>query len=502
MQNIILYLEDALLEQNKYTAQRKKSIYNLAALSGYNPSTGKAACAQLLINFTPNNYKNNLNIIINNHEPLVCTQNGLTYNIVLPQEAIVMSLDGISDHSRTVQAVQGKFEKQTFMSTGGKYYTINLKYNGNLDQDYVQVKVNNKIWNKSDSFYDMGADCEQFYMKTSYNSGIDIIFGNDVHGRSLSDGDIIVVEYLIHDGIEGNLNSYENTYFVFDNDVIDVDGNVIDGNSIFNITFASDDSITSGSDSETKEQVRHMIGLNTRSLVLAAPQHYKAFINKFSFCGYNRTWSKKGSMVINSMILKNFKNSIETGSDYFELGENDFILSDNQKQSILNYIENSGYQLGGVTYNIVDPVLRKYVVYIYVSMKSKKYSEASIKNKIKNVVGEFFTNVESDIYIPKSDLIHLIKTEVDGIDSVDLYFASEQNDKAIYDKEYIDTTTGEHVSLYDNSDPGLGLDEHGNIYLISDNEFPILRGWNCWYNNFDEDRFTPVPKSGILITIE
>lgn len=43
VQNMMLYVEDSLVEQNKYTAQRKKSIYGLAAVSGYNPSMGKAA---------------------------------------------------------------------------------------------------------------------------------------------------------------------------------------------------------------------------------------------------------------------------------------------------------------------------------------------------------------------------------------------------------------------------------------------------------------------------
>ena len=48
VQNIMLYIEDAFVEQNKYTAQRKKSIYGLAALSGYTPSFGKAAIASIL----------------------------------------------------------------------------------------------------------------------------------------------------------------------------------------------------------------------------------------------------------------------------------------------------------------------------------------------------------------------------------------------------------------------------------------------------------------------
>ena len=158
VQNIMLYIEDAFVEQNKYTAQRKKSIYNLATLSGYNPYLGKASTVQLSINFVPNNSEST-RVIINNHEKLTCTQNGLDYNIVLPQEAIVMKIE---DVDRVVQAVQGRFEKQTFVVTGGKYYSINVQYNGNLDEDYVNVWVNNELWERA-SFYDMGPDACQYW---------------------------------------------------------------------------------------------------------------------------------------------------------------------------------------------------------------------------------------------------------------------------------------------------------------------------------------------------
>ena len=82
VQNIMLYIEDAMVEQNKYTAQRKKSIYGLAALSGYNPSLGHAASAALTISYTPTNI-DKLDVIINNKETLTCTQNGLQYCIIL-----------------------------------------------------------------------------------------------------------------------------------------------------------------------------------------------------------------------------------------------------------------------------------------------------------------------------------------------------------------------------------------------------------------------------------
>lgn len=499
VQNIMLYIEDALVEQNKYTAQRKKSIYNLATLSGYEPSLGKAASVQLLVNFVPNN-SDSYNIVLKNHEKFTCTQNGLTYNAVLPQEAIVMAMDKMSS-TRIIQAVQGRFEKQIFTSSGGKYYTINCQYNGNLDKDYIKVWVNNELWEPCE-FYDMNPDGKQYKIKSSYLSGIDIIFGNDVHGRSLKYGDVIEIEYLVHDGVEGNLNTSETTFFIFDNMLYDTDGNEVDGNSVFNVSFASLDSVSSGTDSETKEQIRQMIGMNSRSLVLAAPEHYKTFINKFSFCGYNRTWSEKGSMIVNSLIMRNIKNDFNVGSDYFALSEDNFKLTDIQKQSILNCIENSGNQLGGVSYNIIDPVIRQYAAYMYITLSDKSKDREYIKNQIKVLVGDFFADLHSDIFIPKSDLIHLIKSNIQGIDSIDLYFLSKQNEEAIKTGSYESVTykwnpsknlydiNKEIVYLYDGQNPNLGLDEHGNILLSSNYEYPALVGG--WSFNSDNEQLVHV----------
>ena len=144
IQNVMLYIEDALVEQNKYTAQRKKSIYGLAALSGYEPSLGKAAVATIKLNFLPNN-EGAYNIIVKDKEVLTCTQNGLKYNIILPQEGIILNVEK-DNSAKYFTAVQGLFETQKFMSSGGQYYTINFKFVGNIDTDYMTVKVNNEIW--------------------------------------------------------------------------------------------------------------------------------------------------------------------------------------------------------------------------------------------------------------------------------------------------------------------------------------------------------------------
>ena len=230
-QNIMLYIEDAMVEQNKYTAQRKKSIYGLAALSGYNPSLGQTASLALSISYMPTNAES-LDIIINNKESLTCTQNGLQYCILLPQEAIIMSVEK-DNNTRYVTAVQGRFESQTFISTGGNYYTQNFNFIGNLDAKHLSVKINNELWEYVDSFYDMIPDGKQWTYKISPIGGIDIIFGNNVHGRSLNNGDVIEIEYLLHDGELGNLDITAETYFIFNNSLKNINGDEVDGNSIF-----------------------------------------------------------------------------------------------------------------------------------------------------------------------------------------------------------------------------------------------------------------------------
>lgn len=496
IQNVMLYIEDALVEQNKYTAQRKKSIYGLAALSGYEPSLGKASLVSIKLGFMPNN-KGTYNVILNNKECLTCTQNGLKYNILLPQEAIVLSIDK-DNSTKYFSAVQGLYESQRFISTGGQYYTINFKFVGNIDTDYMTVKVNNEVWEPMTSLYDMNSDGKQYTFKTAINGGIDLIFGNEAHGRALKANDVIDITYLIHDGENGNLDPELETYFTFDNALNSTDGEQYDGNALFNVTFAETDPVSAGSNSESLEHVRQMIGLNSRSLVLATPDNYKVLINRFGFCGYNRTWADPNSMVVNSMIIKNFKSNVGNGKEYFTLTEDDFILSSTQKNSIQAYIKNSGGQLASTKYNIFDPVLCKYAMYVYVTIKSEKYNRDLISNQIRHSIGEFFTNIQSDMFIPKSDIVHLIKSNVDGIDSVDIYILSQRNEEAIANGQYADeyyvlnNLTGqyvkkiENVKLYPGENPNLGLDNHGNIYLKSDSHFPVLMGgWN--YVNTDGD---------------
>lgn len=490
-QNILTYIEDSVTEQNKYTAQRKRSIYNLASISGYEPSMGKATSAVIALTWKPNSTGTSA-VVIPNHTKLLSSQTGMSYNIVLPQESIVCSIS--SDNSvKYLTVVEGTFETQTFVSSGGQLYSKNIKFAGDADLDYTEVWVNDKKWAKCDSLYDMDPEGEQYLAKTALKSGIDLVFGNGQHGKALRDGDVVKVSYLIHSGELGNIPSDTEAMFTFYETLKDTAGQEINGNQLFTIDLQSKESINSGVFSDSVEFVRNMIGMNSRALVLADAKNYNKIFSKFSFIGYNRVWTEPGSMIVNSLIMKNYKAQIKKGSDYFDRTEADFILDRDQKRSIYNAIAASGEQLAGVVFNIFDPEIVKYAAYIYVKLKDGDWDRDHIEDQIRDLIGTFFSDIKSDIFIPKSDIIHLLKSSIEAIDGVDVYFLSEKNEEAIHNRYYTEKTytynpaTGNYnidkknVWLYNDEDPGLGLDAHGNIWLDNNYQFPVLMGgWNCY----------------------
>lgn len=498
VQNILSYIEDSITEQNRYTATRKRSIYNLASISGYQPSLGTATTCTVAVSFMPNNNQSG-DIVLHNKTAISCSQNGSTYNIILPQEAIILS-PRMDNTTKYLTVVEGKFESQTIHSAGGELYTINVPFQGDCDIDYLEVMINNVLWERRDSLYDMDPESNQYMVRTSLKKGIDIIFGNGQYGKALSNEDIIKVTYLIHSGEGGNINITDGAEFTFKNSLQDTFGNDIDGNEILKITICDKDNINSGTNSEDIETVRNMIGLNSRSLVLADPKNYKQYLNRFSFCGYNRTWSEPGSLVINSLILANFKIKMSDGLDYFKLKEDDFFLSEQQKQSIISHINKTGQQIAGAVFNVFNPELVKYAMYMYIKLKNNTYDTTYISNEIRKLVGSFFADIKSDIFIPKSDIIHLIKENIEAVDGINIYFISDRNEQALKNHHYIEKTYNfdpsrgtydikeEDIYLYDGENPNIGLDSHGNIYLDNTDQFPVLMGgWSFISSSADEE---------------
>ena len=148
MQNAMFYIEDALTEQNIFTAYRKSTIYSLAKVSGYEPNYGSAASGLINIEIKlTNSYvvesnKVNINgqtidtnkLYIRNGTRIINNTTGLPYTIVLPTDYVVIDLTNPLMTTQ-LKIVQGVKKSSYYTAKGKLLETIHITTNGLYDKD-------------------------------------------------------------------------------------------------------------------------------------------------------------------------------------------------------------------------------------------------------------------------------------------------------------------------------------------------------------------------------
>lgn len=499
MQNAMFYIEDALTEQNVQTAYRKSSVFSLAKISGYEPYYGSAAtgiinCDVALTN--PDSIGTN-KVYIKNGSTIINNETGLQYIIKLPTDFIVIDL---SKPLITTQfkVVQGAIKSGGYVSTGEPLETLHIVTSGLYDRDYIEVFVDGEKYESVECLYDMLPDAKEYVISTGYDNELDIMFGNGTYGKQLRSGQSITVKYIVHGGISGNISLDDETDFTFNNSIYDSNGKVIKNVDFLQLYLAS--SITGGAESDTIENIRNMIGYNSRSLVLASENNFRYFLSRFSFVGQSNIWCDNNSLEINIACLSNYKNTMHTTDEIFNAYSNKKLLLDkNQKQMILDSINNSNKTFAGVTVKFIDPIIYKYAFIVFVKLK-QDYDKLSVKGFISDAIANFFIQLPSNVsFISKSEIIKHILENVPYIESLDLTIVSDADELAhkngYYYKYELTNVNGTQKyikvkKIYDNTE-SLGLDEFGNIKVDGKIEIPIVS--NCVH--YDPERSTSKNKS-------
>jgi len=486
-QNYMFYLEDSLTEQNKYTAQRRRSVMGLASQSGYQTFMGRSARGTLTLQFlqNANDELESQIVYIPNNTQVKCSLNGLIYNTLFNSDMMVVNTN--TSDIFYLPVVEGKFETQIVVGKGVELQTFNFDCGFDcVDFDYVTVSVDGEEWGREYSIYDMMASTKGYILKSGINNTFDIEFGVTNHGVIPKVGSNIVVKYLLHSGANGNIQSFlhEHTKFTFESDIYDYGMENV-SLTIDVCILQQDGSFSGGSNMETIDTIREMIGYNSRSLVLASPENYNHFLSTFDDIGYKRVWSPLGSLLVNALLLPNIKSKIENGGDYFTLTNEDFRMTTIEKNNIQSFINKSGSQLAGSELQILDYTIKKYSCLIWVKKSEQCYNEDALISYIKNTIGGFFSEIVSDEYIPISDIIYLFKDNTE-IESINVYFISEDNELAKKNGYYYVNVnsyeSGESVIIYKKVevaagvDPHVGMDTHGNILLDTNTYFPVLMG--------------------------
>lgn len=531
-------MNDAL-NNNQYT------IRALAKIGQYNPSRGQCATGSIKLKTKPgisiNDEVKGGKITFKNRQRLKNLKNNLDYILDLNQDEITYTLS--NDAPIILNIIQGIWKQISFTGTGeiNQSYVVPFTNGKDIDNYKFNLYVNSELWECKKHKFDMINNEKSYVAYTSFSGGVDILFGNGSEGKIPEIGSIITFEYLLTDGQDGNLIDTQLNEFTFIDMPRSYYDEDIDVSSVFDIEKFTE--ITFGSNGETVEYLKSIMPYTSSNFVLAGPDQYKFFLQRlgvFSLIDVYTSSRNSNELIKNvydlakkniEIIEKNinstdsaFKQLIQqnlkeiqllrklllsdgsdnlinvflipdikvfygkdTNTNYFNIDTTHFILTNDEKIRILNYLSNEGLQIITNEVKIIDPVIKKYILNITLRIYDDAI-ETNLINDITNSVSDYFISQMRRDRIPPSDLVRIIDG-IYGVDSVTVEFISEDNEN--YHKEFLiksqdffnknnrlpdyNEITMNDGMIYD-SEKTLGLDSLLSDILIEKNELPIIRG--------------------------
>jgi hypothetical protein len=517
-QLIFLYIEDALVEMNITTANKQRSVYGLSRLAGHNPTRALSAQGTLNIKISQN-AKSEVNasyIMLLDKTRLSCTNNGYKYFVQLGNSLENIKI-GINDVNQIpIKIIQGELEEQTVAGNGQPLQSYTFTSKKPIENEMVWVYVNGEAYEIVDSLYDMTKDDKLCIVKTGISGGIDLYFGNEDYGLIPGVGSLITVRYVKTDGFAGNIFAKTNqiTWEWIDKGYTNT-GEEADLNIIFSTSIEKP--IILGADAESIELTKLLAPKTSKSYVLANPDNYVKLLSRFNY-SYVDAYTTFDDEYLNDdnivylFLIPDIQRRLSKNTDYFTTDLKNFYLDVDEKAAIYDYINRSGQQIISTELSIIDPVVTKYTLNIFLRIYDTT-DQSSVSNEITSKVTEYLLKVKRRDKIPKSDIVALIES-IEGVDSVSISFVSKVNEDAIIDGYYIKrsnsidkirgimTVTETKIEVLEGSDPNLGLDEFGDV-VIGLNELPLIRGgWYDRFGNFYEDGLNSGEFSSMNIVVK
>lgn len=476
-QLILFFIEDSITELDIKKATRENSVYGLAALTGHNASRSSSARGQVEIvwNGTDSTSVGGGAILIPKYASIRFQNGSIDYVLNLPQDYVRINLNNTSKIS--CEIIEGSIRAAVFTGTGDLLQSFNVsdRITSAIDNFEVRVFVNSEEWKIYDSLYDIPYNYNGCLVKTGISSGIDVIFGNRNFGKIPPSGSTIEVRYLESSGSLGNINSIDpgKIKFEFDSDGTDAFGNIVSLREYLNVNCVIAPQL--GTDRESIELTRILAPKTSRSYVLANPENYITFFEKFgifsiieAFSTFNDQYLDDDN-IIYVLLVPDITKKLKTNETYFDIRENEFTLTEFQKNRLLNAVEESGQKIVTTEVKIIEPKISRYVMNVLITMFEGNDPD-TVKGQIVDAMSSYFINIRRRDKIPRSDLIAIIES-ITGVDSVTIFFVSEKNEKyALSVESLADTDPKKKIVL--------GLDEFGDIIFEKDEIAIISGGWS------------------------
>ena len=196
------------------SAIKRTSVVSLAKTLGYTPRSRRCPVATINFTITPSNAYTSSTYTLPRDTVFTSSLNGTTYTFV-PSEEVTATLQDVSGTPKFVfsnlKLKEGKRISNSFLIAAEKELDPVIIPNKDVDTSTLRVRVQTSGSNFNVETYvlhtgilDINESSKVYFLEETIEGLYSITFGDDVIGKKLTAGNVVIVDYINTNGVTAN----------------------------------------------------------------------------------------------------------------------------------------------------------------------------------------------------------------------------------------------------------------------------------------------------------
>ena len=385
------------------SATLRENVVSLARNIGYVPRSRRSARAR--ISFTVSGLTETATLTLN--AGIVCNGSGTNTNYIfcIPESITVPVVNGVGQFNN-IEIYEGNFVSQNFTVDTSLFNQRYILDNSFIDTSTIKVRVkptssstSSVTYTQIDNIVGVTSTSNSYLLQEIEDERYELIFGDNVIGKKLSNDNFITVSYITTDGMDGNGASE----FSFVGNITNQDGGAINSGLIGLVS--TDEKSRDGDDIESISSIKYF-----------APRIYSSQYRAVTSSDYE---SVLGYIYPNVESVTAFGGEEMSPPRFGKVfisvkPRNGDFLSDETKRELVQKLKS--YAVAGIVPEFID------LKYLYVEIQTSPYYNPSLNDNPENLktgISNALTQYSKSIDVNKFGGRFKYSKAVSLIDSID-----------------------------------------------------------------------------------
>ena len=390
------------------SATLRENVVALARNIGYVPRSRRSSRAR--ISFTVDGLSETSTLTLN--AGIVCNGAGDNTNYIfcIPEDITVPVTNGVAVFNN-IEIYEGSFISQNFTVDTSLFNQRYLLDNSFIDTSTIKVQVKSSASSTSsvtykqiDNIVGVTSTSNAYLLQEIEDERYELIFGDNVIGRKLSNSNVITVSYIVTDGREGNGASE----FSFIGNITNQDGASIDSSLIGLVS--TDEKSRDGDDIESISSIKYFAPRIYSSQYRAVTSSDYESVLGFIYPNVESVTAFGGEEMSPPRFGKVFISVKPRNGDF---------LSDETKRELIQRLKS--YAVAGIVPEFID------LKYLYVELEVNPYYNPSLNDRpddLKTGISNALTQYSRSIDVNKFGGRFKYSKAVSLVDAVDTAITS------------------------------------------------------------------------------